>query len=418
MIDEASSLSLLTDDPAVEDRLGRAALIQTVVTLLQQIEPPACVAVYGSWGTGKTTVLQHAQRACQERGHTTVWFDPWEHERRSDVLSPLILQIAAARPNHATQMVKLLAATLVRSVAAVKLAIKIPVLGAEVSLERSLSAIWEDAKKTERYRDDVSSIKADFANFVSAILADDLDRRLIVFLDDLDRCLPSTTVEVIEAVKLLLCSRTGSTGLARVVFVFALDRFIVGEAVRTLLGGASSYTGENYLEKIFDFSVELPIVSSAHAKSFMDALSPGLGPFGNPLLVVANSVPAFGNPRVMKRAINRFRLLLATPKAQGLVAECNQDPARAHLLVVWMCGSERFRSFRTYFREVPVKEMLALHQAARGQQQDALSPEGRAIADSPGFLGYYSALTQNVASLDAFHSELRRVDDALREIGL
>jgi hypothetical protein len=414
-------ISLLTDDPGLEDRLGRGPLVGTMVSLLDRLEPPACVAVYGSWGAGKTSVLQQVKRRCEDRGQPTVWFDPWEHERRPDVLAPLILAIARARPEGAGKRVKLLALGLLKAIASLKLSFAAPLgAGFEISLEKSLGSLWQDAKDLERYRDEVFQIKEDFRALVDEIVPHADDRRLLIFLDDLDRCLPETAVALIEAVKLLLCSRSGEVGLSRVIFVFALDRHIVGEAIRHEYGGASIYTGENYLEKIFDFSVELPVVSKENASSFVKSFETGLGPFAQPLCTAIEKIPALANPRVIKRAINRLRLYAALPEKAAQMETLKRDDDTLRRTVLWVCGSERFRSFRHFLREAPLGELADVYKLMKGDldARARLSPEGVAIVDAPGFRTYYFQLAMNQTGADAFHAHLRGVDDDLREIGL
>src|SRR5215471_21363823 len=80
-----------------EDLLEHDAAVVTLLRALRGLPPPGCVAVYGSWGMGKTTLLRRVQQRCADNGlGPTVWFDPWEHERRDDLLSPLLHAITVA----------------------------------------------------------------------------------------------------------------------------------------------------------------------------------------------------------------------------------------------------------------------------------------------------------------------------------
>ena len=426
---------LLTDEPAASDRLNRADVVATLETLLDQIAAPACVAVYGSWGAGKTSVLSQMRQRWEEADGQAVWFDPWEHERRPDVMGPLILTIAATQPKAVGRPIAMLAKGILRSLAKLAGSVEweVGVLGAKakVSLEETLSEFKEGMREFS-YKDEVREIKQDFAALVKVLVGDKDDAKpLVVFLDDLDRCLPETAVDVIEGVKLLLCSRSSGLDLARVVFVFALDRQIVGEAIRHRYGGASTYTGENYLEKIFDFSLELPHVAGDAAKAFLDDLGHGIGPFRVALAQILAEVPAFANPRVIKRVVNRLRLFAALHDRPGssenpVYKELIESSTYAQRFVCWVCGAERFRSFRHYLFEAPWDELNrfnALVSANGSSGQPRLSPEAAAIAESPGFPKYYRKLADltrdgfPVLKKDAPYG-LAFIDDWLRSLGL
>jgi len=426
---------LLTDDPAAADVLNRSEVVSTIDAVLRDIAPPACVAVYGSWGAGKTSVLEMAKARWTDGGGQAVWFDPWEHERRPDILGPLILAIAAARPRSVGRPIGLLAKGLVRALGklagSVQWEVGIPGAKAKLSLEDSITE-FRDGSREFSYKDEIKEIKEDFAALVKALVGDDDGKPLVVFLDDLDRCLPETTVTLIDAVKLLLCSRSGELGLARVVFVFGLDRQIVGEAIRNRYGGASSYTGENYLEKIFDLSIELPQVTGPAAAAFLDVLSEGIKGFRPAFGSCLAAIPAFANPRVIKRSVNRFRLFAALhgsdapPERRLAYDKLISDDEAVARFVCWVCGSERFRSFRRYLLEVPDDELNQFNAYVAGGRAEVrarLSPEGAAIADSPGFRAYYSELARVskndlLAQRAGDQHSLAHIDAWLRGVGL
>ncbi|MCK8498616.1 P-loop NTPase fold protein [Myxococcus fulvus] len=62
-----------------QDVLGRWRFAQEVLELLSSSpkEWSARVAIYGEWGSGKTSILNFIARMAEERGHVVVWFNPW-----------------------------------------------------------------------------------------------------------------------------------------------------------------------------------------------------------------------------------------------------------------------------------------------------------------------------------------------------
>jgi hypothetical protein len=431
---------MLKDDPTVEitltgeagDPLGQRGVINTLITAVSAIEPPACIALYGPWGSGKTVLMRNAERQLKASQHVTAWFDPWLYERQEDVLTPLIRHVLKAVQTPAgakTDTWKKNAKTLVTSIGRVVLkagfrallANTIGYVGDGTATEKSLGKDSFSDDDLDTWTDDtdpVEQIRDAFEKVVNLALGDAKDgRKLVVFLDDLDRCLPAKVVELIEAVKLLLCGAQG-----RVVFVFGLDRAVVGEAIRQQYPGSSSYTGESYLEKIFDLSLETPPVSTTRLKAYAEAILAPLRarhtlgnsdidlpaltkPFGNgeaglALLIRVLSEPYFANPRLIKRTINRLFLLSQSTDTCAWISR-NRSHQMAEYYLRWLAGAERFRAFRMQF----ISEY--------GQNHDAWKQPD---ASTPLLKTYISPLTP------AFTGEpgklLCTFDTKLREIGL
>ncbi|MCB9553140.1 MAG: AAA family ATPase [Myxococcales bacterium] len=474
---------------AEADLLGQFAAIETLVEALGALEPPACVALYGAWGSGKTTVMHNAMRRCRERLWVPVWFTPWEYDRQPDLLQPLLRALLEviremdgkdparwaefkARAGKAVKALIGLAARvgvrvgvnavlgpLAAAAAGAAASAAAGGTGADVITSDESAALdvqsWLDGKDAPP--DPVVAVKKRFKELVDAALAvaseggaPDDDKRVVFFLDDLDRCLPDRVVELIEGVKLLLCGETG----CKAMFVFALDRQIVGEAIRQRFPGSTLYTGENYLEKIFDLSLETPPLplgapegreadaapiaslrrfvdaGAAGLKCDLDSLCKPLG--GRTLLLEVLSHPAFANPRVIKRTLNRLHLLTRVEtRCEQIAAVRDRECQRRFLL--WMAGAERFREFRHFARRGSPKELDALADAASRTQGDTANGELKHLLAMPGFRGYFdglkleakfgkTALTewqvwQDYKPTEHQHS-LRWFDDLMRAVGV
>lgn len=259
--------------------------------------------------------------------------------------------------------------------------------------------------------DAVRSLPITFARLVDAMLEGaDEDARVYIFLDDLDRCLPDSAVRLIEAIKLLLCGAAQRCApdderLARAVFVFGLDRKLVGEAILARYPKSTLYSGETYLEKIFDLSLEVPPVRSESVKTFIvnQWLRLGIEPtslydlFGEVLLTRVLGDPVFANPRVIKRTLNRLALLHAHDEAREAVRQLKDRPEQNERLLWWIAGAERYRAFRQFFATASDEECERLGQAiaaiGRGEHpQLGDLARLRGFLDDPGFVRYYSKL--------------------------
>lgn len=466
------------------DLLGQRAAIETLVAAIGKLPPPACIAQYGPWGSGKTNILHNAEIRAKNALHVTVWFDPWPYDQAPDLVGPMIKALLAKarsyRKGHPERWAQFRskarrfgrAAGRIIARAAMRKGLNLLAVDAVPEVlfgdgedndgvlmcrpeplpdgtpQADLVAA-ADMAEIDRWLDDeqdphdaVAAVRRRFAELVKATLAlaaeDGVpgpDARVVFFLDDLDRCLPDRTVELIEKIKLLLCGEEG----CRAIFVFALDRRIVGEAIRHRFPGASQYSGENYLEKIFDLSLETPPVPGDRAAvaAVVECFAEPLGgleklcaPFGTPdPLITALAVPALANPRVIKRTLNRLSLLLSDRQRRDQIAAIGEGPAMARLLT-WLAGAERFRSFRHFLCTAQLEEAAWLVSAVAGRRALPPGEPGR-LALLPGLGGYLNAaglLEENgVHGLRPFtqgrndppprHS-LKWFDDLMRAAGL
>ena len=59
------------------------------------------VAIYGPWGSGKTTILKHLKHELEEPAWATrpravtVWFEPWRYETEPNLMVPLLIELTA-----------------------------------------------------------------------------------------------------------------------------------------------------------------------------------------------------------------------------------------------------------------------------------------------------------------------------------
>jgi hypothetical protein len=421
--DDWTMNNLLRDLHATDDLLGRNSALATLNHAIKHVVPPACIALYGSWGAGKTSLLRLAEKqkawSSKPEMARAIWFDTWEHDQRGDVVSPLLWTIAgkAREWNKGGNMEN----KILRAAASVgKLALSLTAraglawLGAKgknTSLEKMSEWKLEDIKKyfddSKAFHNEVEEAKAQFKELVTLALGKtDPDSRLVVFLDDLDRCLPDSVVTLLEAIKLFLCSGNHD---APVVFVFGLDRTIVGEAIARRYPGSSLYTGESYLEKIFDVSLEVPPVSVNDLGKFLEKqwettkLDEDLSFVGGAAaLKEVLLLPAFANPRVIKRCLNRLLLLKAAPGAAdattALLKGVREDQGR---LLLWAAGAERFRGFRYAFMEASSAEIKGFHATCMGNAdvtQARLGDGLRRVIGTPSFLEFYFRLVGKSAN--------------------
>ncbi|MCG8404581.1 MAG: P-loop NTPase fold protein [Phycisphaerales bacterium] len=244
--------------------------------------PPLAVAVYGDWGTGKSSAMRwlsdrlgewsqlsktRRKDHCRTR---TVWFDPWKYTKREDVWRGLIAEVilkaidvrgaslhtvvSAARKFGlflGRSFLNILAST------ELKVGAEAGATGQKISGEAkvdldALSKIAEDYRQTSHpEKAFLNEFETALREWVRASLAN--DERMVIFIDDLDRCLPEVVLEVLEALKLYL-------NIPQLIFVVGLDREVVDAVVRHHYDdkGLGEAKPEHYLDKMFQVEVDIP----------------------------------------------------------------------------------------------------------------------------------------------------------------
>ena len=433
--------------------LGQNIVVEALLSAAQ-IPPPACVALYGAWGTGKTSVLRALASQWNSSGRgPVVWFDPWEFERSGESLPALLWTMRSAlqpQDHEKLQRFNDLFASALKTALSISLRLGMSAasylaLGPAAVALSPLSSI-----KPEDYRENfevskqaweesveaISKLKSLFRALVDEALAPyDQSARVLLVLDDLDRCLPDSAVKLIEEIKLVLCGDTA----CRAIFAFGLDRALIGESIMARYPGSRVYTGENYLEKIFDVALEVPQVPADRVEAFientcgkkldaefhknLDSAKVSLAEITGVL-----GLPVFAVPRVMKRTLNRWMLLLSSAEHRAALTKIT-SPGDRRRFFCYVCGAERYRAFRDFVFTAAEDDLqcLALLGAEDGQAPPPrLTVAASAVASIPGFrsyathlqLGARTAQSELTLSRDGTPRSLRDFDLLLRSAGV
>ncbi|MCP4659581.1 MAG: hypothetical protein GY856_29610 [bacterium] len=316
---EAPRITALADAPldgdqAFSDSFNLSYWLGPVYDILRhpQTRTPLTVAVYGSWGSGKTTamrwlegLLAHWNRAPSEQAPVkvrTVWFYPWKYQSREDVwrglIAEVIIESLAIRNANADTVIQ----------AAKHFGL---FLGhGFLHVLAGFKGLGGLEKIPDDYRQYIKPEKAylnEFEHTLRSWIRDTLgtDDRLLILIDDLDRCLPQVALEVLEALKLYL-------DIGQLIFVVGVDRPVIDELVKKHYAelGLSEDKSRQYLSKMFQIEVDLA-PSARQIDGYLDDLldrlpywsveldEPQRKIFRDVILQLARR-----NPREIKRLIN------------------------------------------------------------------------------------------------------------------
>jgi len=391
--------SLWTDQPilgAMHDRFNFSHYADVLAEVALTADTPITIGIFGPWGSGKTSLMRLiAEQLVNRRtpGHRwarVVWFNAWQYERDEGALwRALLLRVleglegAYLSEEDAQQIedwrIRLYAD--VQRVETGSLRIDWPTLGKGMlqiglSLIPSPSTLLEIAQllqgemgtleaiasafqreRTEIYRRQLmllEEFRGGFAHLVGEYIWS-RNGLLVVIIDDLDRCLPDRAVEVLEAIKLFL-------DVQGCVFFISADRDVIERVVRVQYAGylavqdegagglaTTSFplTGQSYLEKIVQLPFHLPPLENDQIASFIKQHDPNL-PAGCRDILALGLEP---NPRVVKRTLNIFRLLLKL--AERRIAEGTMGPIVPELLAKMVVIQARYHDLYRDLLEYP-----------------------------------------------------------------
>ncbi|MBE2200732.1 MAG: SUMF1/EgtB/PvdO family nonheme iron enzyme [Anaerolinea sp.] len=372
--------SYLTDHATGNDLLRYEDFQSALYDILTQAEgTPLTVGVFGTWGSGKTSLMQMLRQRLERESITsrrTVWFTAWKYDRQDALWRAFILRVLDAlypRENEPKERLRVerpvlqnpgprearLIDLLNRLEESVYQAVDWEEIGprainwwqfisntgkagAEVAanlgsgglfgtfkkalggedtpveeIQKAAAAIGRETRNYHRRQlQHMEEFEATFKEAVS--LLDEKGRgRLIVFVDDLDRCLPEKALEVLEAMKLFLEA-------PGVIFVLGMDQDVIRQGIEARYAAAFRRQGKE------GERLELPIQGDSYLQKIVQI------PFHLPALAVEDvagfiqalnpglsertqAVVARGvypNPRQVKRTLNILRLLRGVARSR------------------------------------------------------------------------------------------------------
>jgi predicted KAP-like P-loop ATPase len=409
-----------SDNDTRRDYLNFRCVADTAAELIVQANgAPLSMGVSGGWGVGKSSMLNLisdalTHREGDEKPYLFVEFNAWLYQGYDDARAALMDQIAAAlierAADNSTALEK--AKGLVKRVnwlrfagltvgSGVAMAFGLPpmgLIGAGASAIRDMMdgvVTTSDVAGLEVAGKDAAAAGAGLVNpperetppaQIAALRAhfretlEELDTTLVVLIDDLDRCLPSTAISTLEAVRLFLF-------LPRTAFIIAADEKMIRQAVRVHFKNVELDDDlvTNYFDKLVQVPLRVPPLGTQEVRAYLMLLhveKAGLDPdetervraavcdrlsaswqgkrvdreFMLELLpecsdslrqnleladrlapLLASAIKVAGNPRLIKRFLNTLWIRLAVARSQGVAVD---EATLAKVLLFERCASE------------------------------------------------------------------------------
>jgi len=281
------------------DVLNRQALAEVVWKRLGEKYCPKAIGLYGSWGTGKTSLLNLIEFFNQTSGEALPVsihierIEAWSYESVGSLVTPIVTALIGLLPQEKRtagfrkSIQKIL---LVTTLTAGKIAL-------DAALSKFFSTSTDEVKdavknvsdklvETARETDDnkkldeltdlvdtVAKTRQEFQVLVNMILHAKERKRLAIFVDDLDRCSPENVVALLESVKNFF-------SVDNCVWVFAMDSGVVASYIDKKYED-TRMDGNSYLDKIIPEQYHIPSPFSYDLGGLEKLLDKIFSPLGN-----------------------------------------------------------------------------------------------------------------------------------------
>lgn len=328
------------DQPATVDALDRDAYAAVLADVATSEGTPLVIGLYGTWGVGKTSLMHLIESKLDADKALFVRFDPWRHQFDEHPVLGLLHTMVDAVGLREQETVK-------RILGVVATALGSAVLKRLVGLTvTDVADVFKQYESEQlQVRDMQVKLQSQFRKLIEHIREQNGGKRLVFFIDDLDRCLPASTMKILESLKLYL-------DIEGCVYFIAADRTAIERSIRHQFQGLELSEAQ-YLDKIVQVPFHIPRISDETMSTFVtERLPPGLRSCAPDLKVGLER-----NPRAVKRFVNSLVLYhrLAAPRISDY-----KPRLLALVLLVQLEAPERYREFVT--RPTADKDLASLRQ--------------------------------------------------------
>jgi len=237
--------ALLSDAPLVrpgDDRLDRRRFAESLAHAILRIDADEgfVFALYGAWGSGKTTVLNFVLHFLNEdaRPPVVVRFNPWWFSGSHDLLRRFFDQLAAVLKERRAAKARRFLGRRMRELGNLARA-----AGPLTPWSALGAAVMEFSGALLEGKKDVDAARARINDLLLHS-----ERRIVIVIDDIDRLTSDEVRDVFRLVKAV-------ADFPRTIYLLSFDP----EAVVRALDAFQPGKGEGYLEKIVQSPFTLPV---------------------------------------------------------------------------------------------------------------------------------------------------------------
>jgi GTPase SAR1 family protein len=258
------------------------------------------IALYGDWGTGKTSLIKYIQKELKAANYKTIYFETWKYEKDDNLslsLVDVIVEKVSKRSKAIIRNFRKVSASLLLNFAK-SISFQTPII--QITPNEMIKGIEEETKQKEEgksYHQKIEEFSKSYLNIEKQLLKGDAEH-IIIFIDDLDRCEPENILNLLTALKHFFSHGKNT------IFFCGIDKDAVTKAVKHKYKDVVKSV--EYLEKIFDISFNMPknlVIRKFLEYYFADrSINVGL------VEIYLNEID-FITPRHLKKVLNKLLTL-------------------------------------------------------------------------------------------------------------
>lgn len=289
------------DSESSEDFLNFTEIADQIATLATSSALlPVSIGVFGTWGTGKSTVLRLVESKLEGTNPKPIIikFDAWLYQGYDDAKAALMEVVAEnllaevktneglfEKAKRFAGRINYFRALGMAADVGVGMALGVPpglltragsAIGAILSGQvdgkaatdlkdagKGVADAWTKLVKPEEARTppkEIAAFRREFGEILS-----ELKRPLIVFIDNLDRCLPDVAIGTLEAIRLFLF-------IEGTAFVIAADEDMIRHSVAKHFSDPMATHVRDYLDKVIQVPMRVPRIGTEDVRAYMYSL--------------------------------------------------------------------------------------------------------------------------------------------------
>ena len=236
------------------DLLGRERIAALILDRLQDDTCPPALGLYGSWGTGKTSVLnflyllnlESSVEVEKKKLHITK-IDAWQYEATGNLFIPVIsrLKKLAGKELEKTEGIVEDAKHVLRVTALTLLNVGFSKVGLSTSdIQKYYEENLDDPTILgwEKLNNDVERTQLALSKIIDAAIRGQEIDRLVICIDNLDRCSPDNAIHLLDSIKNFVDDN-------KCIWLFSMDADIIAKYLDSRYEDITMY-GNSYLDKI------------------------------------------------------------------------------------------------------------------------------------------------------------------------
>lgn len=259
---EISTLSITTSD---QDLLGRENIVTAITNKIVERSQTdihcEVIGVYSKWGEGKTSVLNlvkeqlKIQKKDKEREIRCVDFNPWLFKDQESLLLDFFKVLQKGVTNNDVKEKLKQYGPLVALGAKGLINIMAPGIGAIAG-----DAIEKVIKSISNVEIDVLSLKKEIDDQIKLA-----NEHYLIFIDDVDRLDKDELHALFKLIR-------QNADFVNTTYIIAMDVDMVAKSIGHRFEEGCTEAGKNFLEKIVQYPVHLPVVQRSKMKSVFDKI--------------------------------------------------------------------------------------------------------------------------------------------------